>query len=751
MSVFSSTCKNGVKIVDLANENWDGYKFLGGQPKFSDQGRAILDYNEALWLLEKKQAELHRPFVIHLEFDQISIVKLLQLVRKFVIHLSPEPDFISSRTTAEEAKSMLKYMAKIHGFDVGSVDNGVLVLTNMVSFNFAYLFQDSVEYQKGLNRALKVMKAAPSSVFFVDCNIIKDFYVNKKVMQRETSLLEELDYTYDDSEEDNINELDILNITAAKVMDTASKIMIARTTNENEKLGKILFNKSEEMQERVQRVAEQAMETKKETNLEIQSLKNRITLYQENVKMTEDENNEITKQHIEKEGRMGEKVSKLEKLLGKMEAENNEKTDQISALAEELVDLRVSQLSNVSKSPKKVSFEKAIKTEPNQFYNYSSSSDEYDEIDEAFTSPPNVKSKSLWKPTISTLTEDNKTPKPGVPTLEQSGVGSKKEVFIGTPSKFGMKSWDETNSSLLEHLLSIEMGLAQAEARGCTLKTRQNLILMTLPRNYEYVIDFIEETDRSSMDSFKKRLITLIDGTNTDQTSHFLQAQRKSDENILTYFRRLKALYLSCTKTSESDLETDTMGTNMMFQKIQETLPQMAKIEFTRLCENALNEGTFSLTKLKMNTVVASRKIPKTPQVLINPVQNTGSLRGISPDARNEPNGFRERSKPYTRETRTCYYCNRPGHLARNCFRRKPSIDMQNRHEREPKSPYGIPKPLFRRSYGQLGPYDNNINGQFGDGRNNDARHNPDNYGRKRTYVEAVQPNQRYNANRIDK
>jgi hypothetical protein len=41
------------------------------------------------------------------------------------------------------------------------------------------------------------------------------------------------------------------------------------------------------------------------------------------------------------------------------------------------------------------------------------------------------------------------------------------------------------------------MGLAQAEARGCTLKTRQNLILMTLPRNYEYVIDFIEETDRS--------------------------------------------------------------------------------------------------------------------------------------------------------------------------------------------------------------------------------------------------------------
>jgi hypothetical protein len=149
--------------------------------------------------------------------------------------------------------------------------------------------------------------------------------------------------------------------------------------------------------------------------------------------MTEDENNEITKQHIEKEGRMGEKVSKFEKLLVKMEAENNEKTDQISALAEELVDFRVSQLSNLFKSLKKMSFEKDIKTEPNQFYNYSSSSDEYDEIDEAFTSPSNVKSESLWKPTISTLTEDDKTPKTGVPTPEESGVGFKNEVFMGNP------------------------------------------------------------------------------------------------------------------------------------------------------------------------------------------------------------------------------------------------------------------------------------------------------------------------------
>jgi hypothetical protein len=192
------------------------------------------------------------------------------------------------------------------------------------------------------------------------------------------------------------------------------------------------------------------------------------------------------------------------------------------------------------------------------------------------------------------------------------------------------------------------------------------------------------------MDSFKKKLITLIMGTNTDQTSHFLQAQQKNEENILTYFRRLKALYLSCTKTTETNLEKDTMEINMMYKKLEETMPQMTKSEFTRLCESSLNAGTFSLTELKQNTVVASRKISKTPQIMFNPVlNNTSTWRGRSPAARMEQNGFGDRPNPYRQQTRTCYHCQRPENLARNCLHRKKKIEFETNNGRAPKNPIG--------------------------------------------------------------
>ena len=89
---------------------------------FFHEGRAIVDYNEALWLCQAKKDETHRPFMIHLKFEQFSIVKLLKLVRKFVIHFDPVPDYVSSGTTTKDAKRMLKFMTEKHGFDITSIE-----------------------------------------------------------------------------------------------------------------------------------------------------------------------------------------------------------------------------------------------------------------------------------------------------------------------------------------------------------------------------------------------------------------------------------------------------------------------------------------------------------------------------------------------------------------------------------------------------------------------------------------------------
>ena len=65
--------------------------------------------------------------MIHIRFDQLSIVEILRLVRKFVIHFEPEQEYASSRMTAEKARRMLKFMTEKHVFDVCSVETGILL------------------------------------------------------------------------------------------------------------------------------------------------------------------------------------------------------------------------------------------------------------------------------------------------------------------------------------------------------------------------------------------------------------------------------------------------------------------------------------------------------------------------------------------------------------------------------------------------------------------------------------------------
>ena len=122
MTFFNYKCKNEKNIFELSRENFVDDSFLAEGPKFLEQGRGIVDFNEALWLCQEKAKETHRPFIIHIFYDQLSIVKLLKLVRKFVIHLEPTPEFVSPRATAAEAKSMIKLMTNLHG----SIRNGMV-------------------------------------------------------------------------------------------------------------------------------------------------------------------------------------------------------------------------------------------------------------------------------------------------------------------------------------------------------------------------------------------------------------------------------------------------------------------------------------------------------------------------------------------------------------------------------------------------------------------------------------------------
>ena len=71
--------------------------------------------------------------MIHLQHEQLFIVRLLQLVRKFVIHFDPFPEYVSIGTTVEDAKRMIKFMTEKNGFDISSEETGILILSNIIS------------------------------------------------------------------------------------------------------------------------------------------------------------------------------------------------------------------------------------------------------------------------------------------------------------------------------------------------------------------------------------------------------------------------------------------------------------------------------------------------------------------------------------------------------------------------------------------------------------------------------------------
>ena len=121
---------------------------------------------------------------------------------------------------------------------------------------------------------------------------------------------------------------------------------------------------------------------------------------------------------------------------------------------------------------------------------------------------------------------------------EETGKGN-----ATVPSKYGMRTWNPVTSNIFAHLQSCKIGIAQAQDQKVSDSQIMNLVLMTLPAEYQYISDFMEDTDKTSLDTFLAKIVELIQGSKQEQLSVFLREHRKPGENILGYFSRISALY----------------------------------------------------------------------------------------------------------------------------------------------------------------------------------------------------------------
>ena len=245
-----------------------------------------------------------------------------------------------------------------------------------------------------------------------------------------------------------------------------------------------------------------------------------------------------------------------------------------------------------------------------------------------------------------------------------------------------------------------DRGMQHAAQKNLSLAEQQNLLLQTLPLDYQHVGAFIEDADKVDIQQFKRKLIELIMGTNWDQSSSILKASRRTGEKILSYFLRLSGMYSFCTGKTDAEIQNDQWFSMMLYQKIIETLPLGAKAEFQRDCEMSMENGLLKFQDLKKKIITIARKAPIfEKQQLSNQVihvlegQNSMDRSETRQDVRMVPsiNSSQDTKKPQNKhkreENRACYYCGKVGHIVKNCWKKANDLKKKQQshsYKREP-------------------------------------------------------------------
>ena len=260
------------------------------------------------------------------------------------------------------------------------------------------------------------------------------------------------------------------------------------------------------------------------------------------------------------------------------------------------------------------------------------------------------------------------------------------KVNATVPAKYGMRTWNPVTSNIFSHLQSCKIGIAQAQDQKVSESQIMNLVLMTLPAEYQYISDFMEATDKETLDKFLAKIVELIQGSKQEQLSVFLREHRKAGENILGYFSRISALYKHSSGKTDSDLENDKFGVQLIYQKTFEGMTGGQRAELQRLAETKVIAGDMKFSELKKNVAASARKA--SVATFVNENFQSGTQIQALNDIEDTPKKFRKNttSKPVPK----CYICNKPGHYARNCYSknkfqrsngpwRKTSDDSQNK------------------------------------------------------------------------
>ena len=225
-----------------------------------------------------------------------------------------------------------------------------------------------------------------------------------------------------------------------------------------------------------------------------------------------------------------------------------------------------------------------------------------------------------------------------------------------TISKYGIRVWCESQTTLIEHFAMVMVGLDVAKDSGVTSKkSLLSLLFQSLPQKYVYAREYV--TESGDITKIMAELVEILVGDRNRLLADFMRIQRARSEPLLQYFTKLRRVYAYACNLDLEKQESDQQVCRLMVQKLQDSMESAHQAEFEKRLDEDMTEGTLTMKKISFSLIRVSKFIKKT-QSSMNVIEQ-GDLRGAFGT-----------SQVYvvSRGQLNCGTCGKRGHTTENCW-----------------------------------------------------------------------------------
>ena len=171
----------------------------------------------------------------------------------------------------------------------------------------------------------------------------------------------------------------------------------------------------------------------------------------------------------------------------------------------------------------------------------------------------------------------------------------------------------------------------------------------------------------------------MIVGTSTNQALEFHKTRRRPDENILTYFQRLKTLLLYSSGNTPDQLEKDLGSIRNMYLKLLAAMTEAGRNELQRILDEKIDSGDIKFTELQSAMIRAARKLGNAMNNQATSFDITSLQSKIMemegrinrPTANTGERTYRNTTnmgdRTYGNRDNKCWRCGKNGHFRRTC------------------------------------------------------------------------------------